>query len=93
MASNIPTNPTNQTIYQLLPKLTDADPDYRFMGLSDLTTVLTIAKADIVAHDYSTAARMVDLVVKSLDDTNGEVQNQAIKWYVGSASDGGCDAG
>lgn len=79
MATTIPQNPTNQTIYQLLPKLTDGDPDYRFMGLSDLTTVLTIAKPDIVAHDYSTAARMVDLVVKCLDDQNGEVQNQAIK--------------
>lgn len=82
MASSIPATPTNQTIYQLLPKLQDSDSDYRFMGLSDLTTILTIAKADIVTHDYSTAARMVDLVVKCLDDQNGEVQNQAIKWCV-----------
>lgn len=79
MASTIPANPSNQTIYLLLPKISDADPDFRFMALSDLHTVLNTGKQDILAHDYSTAARTVDLVVKSLDDQNGEVQNQAIK--------------
>ncbi|OIW30352.1 TIP120-domain-containing protein [Coniochaeta ligniaria NRRL 30616] len=79
MASTIPNNPSNQTIYLLLPKISDADPDFRFMALSDLHTVLNTGKQDILAHDFSTAARTVDLVVKSLDDQNGEVQNQAIK--------------
>lgn len=81
MATTIPANPNNQTIYMLLPKITDNDPDFRFMALNDLFTVLNICKPDILGHDYSTAARTVDLVCKSLDDQNGEVQNQAIKWY------------
>lgn len=80
MATAIPTNPTSQTIAVLLPKLTDADPDFRFMGLSDLLFVLSIGKPEILHHDYNTASRTVDYLVKTLDDQNGEVQNQALKW-------------
>ncbi|KAK3901428.1 armadillo-type protein [Staphylotrichum tortipilum] len=79
MATTIPANPTPQTVSQLLSKITDADPDFRFMALSDLLTVFTIAKQDFLNHDYNTAARTVDHVVRALDDQNGEVQNQAIK--------------
>ena len=79
MAATIPANPTPQTVSQLLSKITDADPDFRFMALNDLLTVFTIAKQDFLNHDYNTAARTVDHVVRSLDDQNGEVQNQAIK--------------
>ncbi|KAB5575574.1 armadillo-type protein [Coniochaeta sp. 2T2.1] len=78
MAANA-MNASNQTIYLLLPKISDPDPDFRFMALNDLYAVLTTVKTDILAHDYSTAARTVDQVAKSLDDSNGEVQNQAIK--------------
>ena len=74
-------NPTSQTVAQLLPKLHDADPDYRFMSLNDLCQVLTIAKPDFLHNDYNTAARAVDWILKTLDDQNGEVQNLAIKWY------------
>jgi cullin-associated NEDD8-dissociated protein 1 len=80
MATATPSNPTTQTIYMLLPKITDNDPDFRFMALNDLHQALTSGKPDILAHDYSTSARTVDLVTKALDDQNGEVQNQAIKW-------------
>ncbi|KAK3297445.1 armadillo-type protein [Chaetomium fimeti] len=79
MASTIPSNPTPQTVSQLLSKITDADPDFRFMALNDLLTVFNIAKQDFLNHDYNTAARTVDHVVRALDDQNGEVQNQAIK--------------
>ncbi|KAL2024999.1 hypothetical protein VTK56DRAFT_1 [Thermocarpiscus australiensis] len=79
MATTIPANPTPQTVSQLLTKITDPDPDFRFMALSDLLTVFTIAKNDFLNHDYNTAARTVDHVVRALDDQNGEVQNQAIK--------------
>lgn len=79
MATSIPANPTTQTINQLLVKLNDNDPDFRFMSLSDLITVLNIGKHDLLHHDYNTAARTIDSIVKSLDDQNGEVQNQAIK--------------
>jgi cullin-associated NEDD8-dissociated protein 1 len=80
MASTIPANPTAQTVAALLPKLHDADPDYRFMSLNDLFQVLTIGRADFLHNDYNTAARAVDGIIKTLDDQNGEVQNLAIKW-------------
>jgi cullin-associated NEDD8-dissociated protein 1 len=80
MATAIPSNPTSQTVNSLLTKMTDPDPDFRFMALSDLFTVLSIGKPDFLHHDYNTAARTVDNVVRALDDQNGEVQNQAIKW-------------
>lgn len=67
---------------QLLTKLSDNDPDFRFMALNDLITVFANGKPDMLYHDYNTAARTIDHVVKALDDQNGEVQNQAIKWSV-----------
>ncbi|KAA8573094.1 hypothetical protein EYC84_003621 [Monilinia fructicola] len=80
MASNpITANPTSQTVAALLPKLHDADPDYRFMSLNDLYQVLTVGKADFLHNDYSTAAKTVDGIIRTLDDQNGEVQNLAIK--------------
>ena len=80
MSSQIPNVPTSQTVAALLPKLHDADPDYRFMSLNDLFQVLTVGKQDILYSDYNTAARTVDGIVSTLDDQNGEVQNLAIKW-------------
>jgi len=79
-SSAIPPNPTSHTVGALLPKLGDADPDYRFMSLNDLFQVLTIGKPDLLQNDYNTAARTVDGIIKTLDDQNGEVQNLAIKW-------------
>lgn len=79
--TQIPPNPTSQTVAALLPKLHDADPDYRFMSLNDLFQVLTIGKQDFLHNDYNTAAKTVDGIIKTLDDQNGEVQNLAIKWY------------
>jgi len=79
MSNTIPPNPTAQTVAALLPKLHDADPDYRFMCLNDLFQVLTIGKHDFLHNDYNTAARTVDGIMKTLDDQNGEVQNLAIK--------------
>jgi cullin-associated NEDD8-dissociated protein 1 len=80
MASTISSNPNPQTVAQLLPKLSDADPDYRFMSLNDLFQVLSSGKPDFLHNDYNTAARAVDGILKTLDDQNGEVQNLAIKW-------------
>lgn len=84
MATSIPPNPTSHTVVQLLGKLNDTDPDFRFMALNDLIAVFANAKNDMLHHDYNTAARTIDHVVKALDDQNGEVQNQAIKWSVPS---------
>lgn len=80
MATTIPQNPTTQTVNLLLQKLNDTDPDFRFMSLNDLLQVLDICKPDLLHHDYNTAARTVDHLVRALDDNNGEVQNLAIKW-------------
>ncbi|KAK4203773.1 putative cullin-associated NEDD8-dissociated protein [Triangularia verruculosa] len=79
MATTIPTNPTPQTLNILLQKIGDPDPDFRFMALNDILTVFNIARPDFLSHDYNTSARTVDAIVKTLDDTNGEVQGQAIK--------------
>ncbi|KAK4645966.1 hypothetical protein QC761_206230 [Podospora bellae-mahoneyi] len=79
MASTIPTNPSPQTLNILLQKIGDPDPDFRFMALNDILTVFNIARTDFLTHDYNTSARTVDAIVKALDDTNGEVQGQAIK--------------
>lgn len=81
-SSQIPQNPTSQTVAALLPKLQDVDPDFRYMSLNDLFQVLSIGKSDFLYHDYNTAAKTVDGILKTLDDQNGEVQNLAIKWYV-----------
>lgn len=78
MAAQI--NPTSQTVAALLPKLHDVDPDFRFMCLTDLLSILNNGKADLLHSDYNVAARTVDGVLKTLDDQNGEVQNLAIKW-------------
>jgi cullin-associated NEDD8-dissociated protein 1 len=82
MSNAITTNPTSQTVAALLPKLHDADPDYRFMSLNDLFQVLTVGKPDFLHNDYNTAEKTVDGIIRTLDDQNGEVQNLAIKWFV-----------
>lgn len=79
-SSSVPANPTPQTVIQLVQKLGDADPDFRFMSLNDLLQVLANGKPDFLHHDYNVAARTVDSIIKALDDQNGEVQNLAIKW-------------
>ncbi|CAJ2507150.1 Uu.00g083360.m01.CDS01 [Anthostomella pinea] len=72
-------NPNAATITQLLNKLSDPDPDFRFMSLNDLHQILTRPKLEFLAHDYNTSSRTVDAVIKALDDQNGEVQNLAVK--------------
>ncbi|KAJ2983902.1 hypothetical protein NUW58_g6170 [Xylaria curta] len=79
MASSAIHNPNPQTIGLLLSRLSDADPDFRFMSLNDLHQILTKPKSDFLVHDYNTSSRIVDAVVKALDDQNGEVQNLAVR--------------
>ncbi|KAM5381105.1 hypothetical protein ACJZ2D_003021 [Fusarium nematophilum] len=78
MAAN-PINATPQAVMGHVQKLSDNDPDFRFMSLNDLLQLLTHAKPDFLHHDYNIAARTVDSIIKTLDDQNGEVQNLAIK--------------
>lgn len=71
---------TPQAVNDLVKRLDDDDPDFRYMSLNDLLQLLSGAKSDFLNHDYNVAARTVDSVIKRLDDQNGEVQNMAIKW-------------
>lgn len=66
----------------LLPKLSDADADLRYMSLSDLHTLLSTGAPTFLNSDYHASAKIIDGVIHSLDDANGEVQSQAIKWYI-----------
>ncbi|KAI1171420.1 armadillo-type protein [Nemania sp. FL0916] len=79
MAASAINNPNPQTIGHLLTRLSDADPDFRFMSLNDLHQILTKPKTDFLVHDYNTSSRIVDAVIKALDDQNGEVQNLAAR--------------
>lgn len=77
--SSVQPNPTAHNVAQLLPKLSDADPDFRFMALSDLHDTLVIAHSGFLQHDEVTCAKTVDGLMATLVDKNGEVQNQAVK--------------
>lgn len=77
--SSVPPNPTATNVAQLLPKLNDDDPDFRFMALSDLHDILVVAHPGLLLHDDVVAARTVEGLLTTLVDTNGEVQNQAVK--------------
>ncbi|KAL4722942.1 hypothetical protein ACLX1H_010182 [Fusarium chlamydosporum] len=70
---------TPQAVMGHVQKLSDNDPDFRFMALNDLLQLLNHAKPDFLQHDYNIAARTVDSIIKTLDDQNGEVQNLAVK--------------
>lgn len=78
MAAPQPATPA--AVLNLVGKLNDADPDFRFMSLNDLLQLLNNSKPDFLHHEYNVAARTVDNIVRALDDQNGEVQNLAIKW-------------
>ncbi|RDA93010.1 hypothetical protein CP533_0713 [Ophiocordyceps camponoti-saundersi (nom. inval.)] len=79
MASSSLGTASPQVILNHVRKLSDTDPDFRFMSLSDLLQLLINSKPDLLHHDYNVAARTVDSIVKTLDDQNSEVQNLAIK--------------
>lgn len=64
----------------LLPKLNNEDPDIRYMSLNDLCTLLESGSSTFLSTDYHTCAKIIDGIITTLDDQNGEVQNQAIKW-------------
>ena len=80
MSSAVPQNPTANSVAALLPKLNDADSDLRYMSLNDLYSILNAGSQNFLLGDYNTCARTIDGLLKTLDDQNGEVQNQAIKW-------------
>ena len=74
-----PTSATSHNVAALLPKLYEDDPDLRFMGLSDLQHLLNANGPTLLVHDIHISAKTVDGLLHALQDSNGEVQNMAIK--------------
>lgn len=52
---------------------------YRFMATNDLMTEL---QKDSIKLDDDSERKVVKMILKLLEDKNGEVQNLAVKWYV-----------
>lgn len=63
-------------IGSLLEKMSSNDKDFRFMATSDLMNDL---QKESIKLDDDSERRIVKGVLKLLEDTNGEVQNQAVK--------------
>ncbi|MCP9262800.1 Cullin-associated NEDD8-dissociated protein 1 [Dirofilaria immitis] len=63
-------------IASLLEKMSSTDKDYRFMATNDLIVEL---QNDSIKLDDESERRVVNMVVRLLEDKNGEVQNLAVK--------------
>jgi cullin-associated NEDD8-dissociated protein 1 len=63
----------------LLPKLEDPDSDIRFMSLVDLHKYLDNAPHGFLNKEYQAISAIVEKLLKCLDDSNGDVQSQALK--------------
>lgn len=70
---------TAHAIATLLQKLHDPDPDIRFMQLSDLYNLLSAPSSEYIKADPGAAGRIIEGILKALNDQNGEVQNQALR--------------
>ncbi|EPS39189.1 hypothetical protein H072_7034 [Dactylellina haptotyla CBS 200.50] len=65
-------------INPILQHLSNADSDFRFMALNDLSSLVS-SSSNTITSDSGSTSRLIDGVVKALDDSNGEVQNLAVK--------------
>ncbi|XP_041080716.1 cullin-associated NEDD8-dissociated protein 1-like [Polyodon spathula] len=63
-------------ISNLLEKMTSADKDFRFMATNDLMVEL---QKDSIKLDEDSENKVVTMLLKLLEDKNGEVQNLAVK--------------
>lgn len=72
---------TQLNLNNLLPKLSDPDPDIRYMSLNDVLSILNSSSSTYLAHDQTSSARVADGLLKALDDQHGDVQNQALKCF------------
>ena len=78
MAYHSGVNP--HTLVAMVPKFSDPDADIRYMSLNDLTKMLSTASSTVFSNDLTGCMKLVDGLVQALDDKNGEVQNQSLKW-------------
>jgi len=67
---------TSYHIASLLEKMTSADKDFRFMAINDLIGEL---QKDAIKLDEDSERKIVRMLLKLLEDKNGEVQNLAVK--------------
>lgn len=65
-----------QTVCLLLNQ--DVLFSYRFMATNDLMSEL---QKDSIKLDDDSERKVVKMILKLLEDKNGEVQNLAVKWY------------
>ncbi|XP_029630126.1 cullin-associated NEDD8-dissociated protein 2 isoform X3 [Salmo trutta] len=63
-------------ISNLLEKMTSTDKDFRFMATNDLMIEL---QKDSIKLDEDSEKKVVTMLLKLLEDKNGEVQNLAVK--------------
>ncbi|XP_053576746.1 cullin-associated NEDD8-dissociated protein 1 [Bombina bombina] len=63
-------------ISSLLEKMTSSDKDFRFMATNDLMLEL---QKDSIKLDEDSERKVVKMLLKLLEDKNGEVQNLAVK--------------
>ncbi|XP_054243612.1 cullin-associated NEDD8-dissociated protein 1-like isoform X3 [Indicator indicator] len=68
-------------ISSLLEKMTSSDKDFRFMATNDLMMEL---QKDSIKLDEDSEKKVVKMLLKLLEDKNGEVQNLAVKWLGGT---------
>ncbi|QQP58310.1 Uncharacterized protein FKW44_003583, partial [Caligus rogercresseyi] len=60
----------------IMEKMTSADKDFRFMATNDLMTEL---QKDSIKLDDDSEKKVVRMLLKLLEDKNGEVQNLAVR--------------
>lgn len=58
-------------------QMQSSDKDFRFMAANDLMTEL---QKDSIKLDDDSERKVVKMLLKLLEDKNGEVQNLAVKW-------------
>eukprot|EP00069_Balaena_mysticetus_P018055 bmy_00406T0 len=68
--------PPASHISSLLEKMTSSDKDFRFMATSDLMSEL---QKDSIQLDEDSERKVVKMLLRLLEDKNGEVQNLAVK--------------
>ena len=60
-----------------LLQMSSVDKDFRFMATNDLMTEL---QRDSIKLDDDSERKVVQAILKLVEDKNGEVQNLAVRW-------------
>ncbi len=58
-------------------QMTSSDKDFRFMATNDLMSEL---QKDSIKLDDDSERKVVRMLLRLLEDKNGEVQNLAVRW-------------